>query len=170
MSAPVPRVGRCAVVGAGLAGLSCARTLVDHDVDVTVFDKGRGVGGRLATRRIGAHTFDLGAQYFTVRDERFQRWVRAWVEDGACAPWRGRIVAVGGTGDAPRPVEAFERLVGTPDMSEIARRLAVGLSVHRGCRVDRIARVDGALRLWGRTAPPGVTLGPTSTEERVGRI
>jgi predicted NAD/FAD-dependent oxidoreductase len=62
-----------AVIGAGISGLTCAQNLTDHDVPVTVFEKSRGVGGRMATRRSehGA-AFDHGAQYFTVRDERFQ--------------------------------------------------------------------------------------------------
>ena len=53
-----------AVVGAGMAGLSAARALVDAGRSVVVFDKGRGIGGRMATRRLGAAVFDHGAQYF----------------------------------------------------------------------------------------------------------
>ncbi|MEO0815401.1 MAG: FAD-dependent oxidoreductase, partial [Myxococcota bacterium] len=59
---------RVAIVGAGMAGMSCARTLADHGVPVTVFDKGRGPGGRMSTRRAEPHVFDHGAQYFVARD------------------------------------------------------------------------------------------------------
>ena len=39
------------VIGAGMAGLACARELAAKGFEVTVFDKGRGLGGRTATRR-----------------------------------------------------------------------------------------------------------------------
>ena len=68
-----------AVVGAGSSGLTCARTLADHGLPVTVFEKSRGVGGRMAMRcNDSGAVFDHGAQYFTVRDERFQNCVDSW--------------------------------------------------------------------------------------------
>ena len=58
-----------AIVAAGMSGLACARTLTDQGYAVTVFEKSRGVGGRMATRRTQHDiTFDHGAQYFTTRD------------------------------------------------------------------------------------------------------
>ena len=158
-------VRRVAVIGAGLAGLACARTLTDHNIDVAVFDKGRSPGGRLATRRSPPHTFDLGAQYFTARDPRFRRHVHSWLEDGVCAPWQGRIVALDGAGGPARAVPPLERLVGTPDMSALARHLAADLQVSTGHRVDRVERVAGMLTLRGTTAPDGVTLAPAGPGE-----
>jgi hypothetical protein len=160
-AAALPRV---AVVGAGLAGLACARALADRGVEVTVFDKGRSVGGRLATRRIPPHTFDLGAQYFTARDERFARQVRAWSEAGVCASWGGRIVALDGDRGTVRPVEPVERLVGTPDMSALSRAMATDLDVRTGHRVERITRLGDHLVLSGTTAPTGVTLPPATAD------
>jgi renalase len=60
-----------AVIGAGMAAITCARTLVQAGHQVTVFEKSRGLGGRMATRSSPFGTFDHGAQYFTVRDARF---------------------------------------------------------------------------------------------------
>jgi photolyase PhrII len=158
-------VRRVAVIGAGMAGLACARTLTDHNVEVVLFDKGRSPGGRLATRRLPPHTFDLGAQYFTARDPRFRRHVESWLDDGVCAPWQGRIVALDGAGGAARPTPPLERLVGTPDMNALARHLAADLHVTTGQRVDRIERVAGMLTLRGTTAPEGVTLGPAGPRD-----
>jgi len=59
------------VIGAGISGLLCATQLQAAGLSTLVLDKGRGVGGRMATRRIGDTTFDHGAQFFTVRDARF---------------------------------------------------------------------------------------------------
>ena len=89
---PMPEV---AVIGAGISGLICARTLADHGFPVTVFEKSRGVGGRMATRRTAdGLRFDHGAQYFTARDDRFRRYVESWMHDGVVKPWRGRIVVL----------------------------------------------------------------------------
>lgn len=156
------RVGRIAVVGAGVAGLACARALADHGARVTVFDKGRAPGGRLATRRRDSHTFDLGAQYFTVRDERFRTSVGSWRAHGLCAPWHARIVAIAGDLTRTR-VEPIERLVGLPHMSTIATHLARGLDVRASQRVDRIAREGSVLVLTGAIAPRAVTLGPAAS-------
>ena len=59
----------CAIVGAGLSGVTCAASLHEQGISVRVFEKSRGIGGRMATRRTpaGLH-FDHGAQYFTARD------------------------------------------------------------------------------------------------------
>jgi renalase len=68
----------CIIVGAGLSGLLAASTLQREGWDVTVVDKGRDVGGRMATRRIGRGNFDYGAQFFTVRGERFAGLLEDW--------------------------------------------------------------------------------------------
>jgi predicted NAD/FAD-dependent oxidoreductase/deoxyribodipyrimidine photolyase len=128
---------RVAVVGAGIAGLACARTLVDHGHDVRVFDKGRAPGGRISSRRRDAFRCDHGAQFFTVRDRGFARAVDGWCERGVVAPWKGRfgVLSAGGVGPDPRP---GDRYVGVPSMSSIARHLASDLTVHAGCRVTGV--------------------------------
>jgi renalase len=75
------------VAGAGVAGLSCARALVDGGAEVTVFDKGQAVGGRASTRQVPPPTFDLGAQCFVA--QRFVAAVQRWTAAGVCAPWGG---------------------------------------------------------------------------------
>ena len=137
---------RVLVIGAGVAGLACARTLADHGLDVAVFDKGRGPGGRTARRRDGAYRFDHAAQYFTARDERFRRRVRSWVADGDCAEWTGRIVALAADGSVVEE-KGGHRYVGVPGMNQINRRLAEGVEVSFGRRVEEIAGEPGAWRV-----------------------
>ncbi len=116
---------RIAVIGAGLAGLACAEALSAHAALVTLFDKGRSPGGRLATRRLPPHTFDLGAQYFTARGPRFAERVRAWTNAGVCGLWPARLVSLSDRASAFRPVDgALERFVGQPGMSALAHRSA----------------------------------------------
>lgn len=75
------------VIGAGVAGLSAAKALDHHGYSVLVLEKSRGLGGRAATRRLEGARIDHGAQYFTVRDERFQHYVNGWLEQGKVFIW-----------------------------------------------------------------------------------
>src|SRR3954452_22129381 len=77
----------CLIIGAGRSGLSAARVLQHAGWSVVVADKGRGVGGRMATRRIGESRVDHGAQFITVRDPRFAVAVRQWESACVVRPW-----------------------------------------------------------------------------------
>lgn len=109
------------VIGAGLSGLVAARSLTSQGHSVVVLDKGRGVGGRLATRRIGEAVFDHGAQFFTVRDPRFQSLVDNWLNDGVVRVWCHGFGA---------EQDGFPRYVGSAGMTSIAKHLATGLDVR----------------------------------------
>jgi len=113
---------RIAIVGAGVSGLACAQRLRSQGLDVTVFDKSRGTGGRAATHRSGHYAFDSGAQYFTVRDPLFLHQVEEWVAAGVASEWRGQIVRrkAGNTDTLPGQ-GLTQRFVGVPGMSAISR-------------------------------------------------
>jgi len=81
-----------AVIGAGMAGVACARTLLQAGHRVTVFEKSAGLGGRMATRDSPFGSFDHGVQYFTVRDARFERALQT--VPGLCKPWSANTVRV----------------------------------------------------------------------------
>ena len=152
---PAPAV---AVIGAGLAGLTCARILQDAGLTVTVFDKGRGPGGRASTRRTdeGELQFDHGAQYFTVKDPRFGRYVDAWVEAGVAAPWRGRIAAVEG-GTVTEKTDMPPLYVGAPGMNAVPKHLAADLDVRCGRTVTGLEETgDG----WELKFENGEAAGP----------
>ncbi len=80
------------MIGAGMAGIACARTLVQAGHRVMVFDKNQAVGGRMATRGSPFGSFDHGTQYFTVRDARFAQALAT--TPGACRPWSANTVRV----------------------------------------------------------------------------
>jgi renalase len=129
-------VWRVAVVGAGVAGLTCGRTLTDHGFAVTVFDKGRGPCGRTATRRVDPDlAFDHGAQYFTARDPYFVRSVGAWLDKGVVAEWSGRVVKL--QEGVATDTTLQKRYVGVPGMSALASHLAAGFAVHRETFIAR---------------------------------
>jgi renalase len=139
-----------AVIGGGMAGLICARTLTEQRFAVKVFDKGREPGGRIATRHIASYPFDDGAQYFTARDPRFRREVDAWLADGLAAEWTGRVcVLENGTVSAG---EQKTRYVGIPEMSAITRHLASACHVLSDTRVAHVHREGKRWRLLATTA------------------
>ena len=130
---------KIAVIGAGLAGLTAARTLQQHGARVTVFDKGRGVGGRMATRRIDEYRFDHGAQFFTARSEGFLREVDTLQARGIVAPWPARW----GRKDCDGLIAAVTqepRFVGVNGMNSLPRALAEGLDIVLNAEVTDLSR------------------------------
>jgi len=149
-----------AIIGAGMAGLIAARTLADHGLPVKVFDKSRGVGGRMATRRTEEGLqFDHGAQYFTARDERFSRHVSSWIQDGIVEPWHGRIVQIR-EGEVVGDKGQVSRYVGVPGMNAIARQLASDLDISLNCTVSEIRSAeDSQSHFWKLIDSAGGELG-----------
>src|SRR5262245_37446405 len=154
---------RIAVVGDGISGLAAARALTDHRHTVKVFERARVPGGRVATRVIagielprglaGEVAFDHGAQYFTVRDERFSELAAEWQRDKVIAQWTGRIVSFDGEGW--EDVEAdTRRYVGTPGMSAIAAAMAAGLDVRYDRRIESLDTVAGEFDRIILAVPP----------------
>lgn len=123
------------VVGAGIAGLLCARTVAAAGVAVRVLDKGRGVGGRMATRRAGDAVFDHGAQFFTSRDAAFASVLEDLEGSGAAQPWfRGLLTFGGGIVD-----DGGDRYRGNPGMTAPAKALAASLDVRCATQVTAVA-------------------------------
>jgi renalase len=129
---------RIAVIGAGLAGLSCAQELRRAGADVQLIDKGRGPGGRMATRKadtpLGPAAFDHGAQYLTARDPGFRAEVETLAAHGLVAPW---------------PAAGADAWVGAPGMSAPLKAMAAELDVRWGVRVERMERGEDGWRLRG---------------------
>ena len=123
------------IIGAGMTGLACARRLGAAGQKPLVLDKGRGIGGRMATRRVtlaqGEISFDHGAQYLTARAPGFV----ADLHDlgPACSGWD----------DGSRA----RRLVGVPGMSGVPRAMAAGLDIQLGRQVTAVRAVPGGWQI-----------------------
>jgi len=150
---PGPAGRSIAVIGAGMAGVACARTLAQAGHRVTVFEQADTVGGRMTTLDTAFGGFDHGAQYFTVRDERFMQVVRA--ASHIVRPWSANTVRVLDElghvlASAPPPTEPH--FVASPGMAALLRHWAAPLAdgslaagLRLGTRVTRIERdaLDG---------------------------
>ncbi len=148
---PAPRQ-TIAVIGAGVAGLACARILVDGGHRVTLFDKGRRPGGRVSTRRGGPFAFDHGAQYFTIENDALPAAIANAVDDGVVAPWDRTIVSKSrGNCETPGHCETINdgrrRWVGTPGMSALPRHMSAGLDVRCARAISGVTRNGAGWRL-----------------------
>ena len=121
---------RIAIVGAGMAGMTAAAELRKAGYEVVVFEKGRGVGGRMASRRIEQATLDHGAQFMTARRSRFIEHLEQWRTKGLVKPWF--------SGSSP----AHVRWRGDPSMTAVPKYLADGITLHLKTRVSKLRRMS----------------------------
>ncbi|WMR35743.1 NAD(P)/FAD-dependent oxidoreductase [Metapseudomonas otitidis] len=145
-----------AIIGTGLAGLSAAQALSAAGHAVQLFDKSRGSGGRMASKRSDAGSLDLGAQYFTARDRRFNEVVQQWRERGWVAEWTPTLYNFRNGTLSPSPDEQV-RWVGTPRMSAITRALMGALPVNFSCRITEVFRGE---QHWSLLDAEGQSHGP----------
>ena len=124
------------VIGAGMAGLTLARTLADAGASVTVAEKSRGIGGRMATRRTDHGSFDHGAQYVTGKSAPFRALLTGLSHDGTVAFWKptGRD-------------RTLEWHVGVPGMSAMLTPMLGGFDLRLRCKADRVERSGERLRV-----------------------
>ena len=137
---------KIAIIGAGMAGITAARTLLKAGHTVTVFEKSRGAGGRMSTRESSWGSFDHGVQYFTIRDPRFEKAIREvpGTED-ICRPWSVNAVRVldelGRVIEAPLPARE-KHYVAVPAMNALVTHWAQPLvdmgAVHYNTEVTRL--------------------------------
>ncbi|SDC47012.1 hypothetical protein SAMN05660690_1562 [Geodermatophilus telluris] len=134
------------VVGAGIAGVACARALTAAGVPVRVLDRGRRPGGRMASRTLSGRVTDLGASYLTAADDSpFTAVVADWVSRGLARPWTDTF-AVAGPDGVERTTSGPVRYAAPGGLRSLVADLAEGLDVVQERAVSRVEagpRVDG---------------------------
>ena len=121
------------IIGAGISGLLCATELQRAGLKVRLVDKGRGFGGRMATRRMAGGRLDHGAQFFTVRDSRFQKYVDEWLSAGVIREWFRH---------SPQDTnpEGYPRYCGVNGMTDAPKFLAESLDIERSQQITELSR------------------------------
>lgn len=125
---------KIAIIGAGLAGLTLARSLSDAH-EISVFEKARGPGGRMSTRRADPFAFDHGAQYFTAATDEFQAFLAEMSALGLVEEWPKDIVLHGGAKVSRNP-----KYVAVPGMNALCKHLASGLDLHTQVQAQNLER------------------------------
>lgn len=132
---------RIAVIGAGISGIILAREL--HKVaTVKIFEKSRGVGGRMSTRYVEQFSFDHGAQCFTARTKSFQKFLQPFIASGDVAPWVGKTVNIADNGEITPRFWFETHLVAVPRMNSLCKKLAENLDVVCGVEVAPIVKLN----------------------------
>lgn len=132
-----------AIIGAGIAGLSAAATLSARRASPILYDKGRGPGGRIASREAGAFRFDHGPPFFIATDDELRDLLNVWAAQGLVAPWAAEASAVG-----------------TPSMRAPLLAMAAAFAVHRSTHVRSLDFSAGQWRVTAASAdeePPTVS-------------
>ena len=128
------------IIGAGICGLMAARELTKHGYQIWLFDKASGVGGRMATRRVGEAVFDHGAQFFTSRSAEFSGLVDEMQQVEVAREWYR-----GYPSPTVRKDEKYPRFCGAQGMTDVPKYLAQDLTIHLN---EMVQRIDWAEDKW----------------------
>lgn len=128
----------CIIVGAGLSGLTAAHELIKNNWEVIILDKGRGVGGRMATRRAGEARFDHGTQYFSTKTPDFQAFTQTIIQKNIAKEWHLQ------EGDK---TFSHARVIGVDGMSAIPKFLAEGLNIKTNEKVINISETENGCKV-----------------------
>ncbi|WP_433797682.1 NAD(P)/FAD-dependent oxidoreductase [Actinoplanes sp. CA-252034] len=143
------------VVGAGIAGLACARALRDGGARVRVVERGRVVGGRLASKRVDGRYVDIGAAYFVADDPGFVDQIADWERRGLARPWTDTLRVYPGAEETTGPV----RWAAPGGLRSLAADLADGIDVRLESLIETVPDDADAVVL-AMPGPQALRLGP----------
>lgn len=134
---------KIAIVGAGLSGLTAANYLSqEKNIQVTLFEKSRGVGGRMATRRAQPYDFDFGAQYFTARSDAFKQFIKPFIDKGILQIWEPLFVELDGSRQLRKEqwTNKPEHYVPVPQMTALCKEMAKDSQIYLTTKIVKIHR------------------------------
>ena len=130
------------IIGAGIAGLTAGNALQQAGLSVQLVDKGRGVGGRLSTRRFANGAwFDHGAQYFTANTPAFETVLKDWEAEGVVHSWFEQLTWFEGdtvTQELPQNPPRKRYIPTGNGMNSLPKHLAKNLTIQTSCRIVRL--------------------------------
>lgn len=127
----------CIIIGCGVSGLIAARKLREYDIELTMIDKGRRPGGRMASKKIGDALYDHGAQFVTTREQIFRERVEGWLSAKVVRPWyKGPLGNM--------------RYAGAEGINSIGRHLGRDLEMRFSEKVEKIEFVKNEWKVTSR--------------------
>lgn len=146
---------KIAIIGAGISGILLAKNLSEI-ADVKIFEKARGVGGRMSCRYDQEFEFDHGVQCFTARSTEFKNFLKPFFLSGDVAVWQGRSINLEDGKITNREIKE-DHLVAAPRMNSLCKKLADGLDLNLSVEVAPLQM--GENKSWKLTDKEGVELG-----------
>lgn len=147
---------RVAIIGAGISGITIAKEL-SQKVEVTIFEKARGVGGRMSTRYADPFCFDHGTQFFTARSQKFHKYLNPYMHAGVASEWKGRIIRLDINKQETDAMVKEKLLVASPNMNSLCKYMAKGIDIRTSCEVTPLSDKDK--RKWLLRNTNGENLG-----------
>ena len=162
---------RIAIIGAGIGGLTLASRL-HSKAEVTIFEKSRGLGGRMSTRQAEGFSFDHGTQFFTARVPEFKQFLSTHLSSGLVQEWAGKVITLEKGKKEEKRIWFEPHYVCVPGMNFLCKKLAEGISIRLNCEIaplrakagkewqlfDKENNSQGAFDLVISTAPPAQTV------------
>lgn len=148
-----------AIIGAGMAGITCASKLIMEIPEVVVFEQYAQAGGRMASVQFGRYQCDIGAQYFTAGDEEFTDHLQAWEEDWLIDRWQGWLVELQ-DGQAMTRDDEVVRYIGRPGMDAMVQHIANMCDVRYNTGIQQLVRTKGPHKQWQLLDERGELHGP----------
>ncbi len=146
---------KIAIIGAGISGITIASELQKFS-EVKIFEKSRGVGGRMSTRYNEDFAFDHGVQCFTARTKAFQKFLQPFIVSEDVLPWIGKAVNIDIDGKISPRFWFETHLVAVPNMNSLCKKMAIGLDISTSIEVAPITKEDD---LWNLKDTNGNDLG-----------
>ncbi|NQY41871.1 MAG: FAD-dependent oxidoreductase [Legionellales bacterium] len=143
---------KIAIIGSGIAGLTVAKELNQY-CNVEIFEKSRGVGGRMATRRIQNYHFDHGAQFFIAKTTQFREFINPLIKNNIVVRWNPRFVEM----ERDKIIRRrnwdgnFPHYVGVPGMTGLAKYIADGMIIRLNSKVAKIQKNNNMWELYDCT-------------------
>ena len=152
-----PKAPQVAIIGAGIAGIACARTLAQAGMHVTVFEKARGVGGRMSTRYADPFYFNHGAPFFTVQTHSFQQYIQSLIALGVVIGWKKQPVIISPYSPLAQSQLSQQVYGSVPYMNSLCKYLSQGLHLMTNTEVAPVGekQLDG----WHLYDTKGQSLG-----------
>lgn len=145
---------RIAIIGAGISGIVLANNLKEI-AEIKIFEKSRGLGGRMSSRYHEQFTFDHGAQCFTARGREFQNFLYPLILSKDVGIWQGKAINIEGEKITKR-VWFETHLVASPNMNSLCKKMSQDLDIE--CSVE-VLEIKKENILWNLKSKNGDDLG-----------
>ena len=140
---------KIAIIGAGISGVSLS-LLLSKKFKIKIFEKSRGVGGRMSSRKIDPYLFDHGAQYFKIKNLEFKKFLSPLFKKKIIRPWLCRFINVNEHNKIKKELWDFKKnhFVGVPYMDSIVKYLAKDCNINLNIKIDKIKKIKNKWNLF----------------------